>query len=77
MAKGRSSVKSGGKARKSGKAKQSKAGSGKARRPKAAGGASAKARKPASPPKLRRPVPVVEVPEIPPPLPAPIASFTF
>jgi hypothetical protein len=28
-------------------------------------------------PKLRKAPPVVEIPEIPPPLPAPIASFTF
>jgi hypothetical protein len=77
MAKARSSGKSGGKARKAGKVKQSKAGSGKARRPKVASGATAKARKPVSAPKLRKPAPVEEIPEIPPPLPAPIASFTF
>jgi len=28
-------------------------------------------------PKPRKPAPVVEIPEVPPPLPAPIASFTF
>jgi len=77
MAKARSSGKSGGKARKSGKVKPSKARSGKARRPKAAGSAAVRARRPVSAPKPKKQAPVVEVPEIPPPLPAPIASFTF
>ena len=41
--------------------------------------AAAKARKPPAPkaPKPRKEPPVVEIPEIPPPLPQPIASFTF
>jgi hypothetical protein len=77
MAKGRSSAKSGGKGRKPAKVKQSKVRSGKARRPKVADAAAAKARKPVSAPRLRKPAPVEEIPEIPPPLPAPIASFTF
>ena len=69
--------------RKAPKAKPRKARPAKARRAKPAGGA-AKARKPAlavkgpvKAPKPRRTPPVVEIPEIPPPLPAPIASFTF
>jgi hypothetical protein len=65
------------------KAKPRKARPAKARPAKPSGGA-AKARKaaiavkaPVKAPKPRRIAPVVEIPEIPPPLPAPIASFTF
>jgi len=77
MAKARASRKSAVKAHKAGKAK----GSASARRPKPAGSA-AKARKPvadavAKPAKVRKAAPVVEIPETPPPLPQPIASFTF
>ena len=70
MAKTRPSRKATGKARKAGKAK-SKARSAKARRAKPV--YVAKTRRKAPPPKVT----VVEIPEIPPPLPAPIASFTF
>ena len=75
MAKARSSQKAAGKAA---KAKPNKSGSAKARRGNPARPSPAKARK--AMPKIvreRKPDPVVEIPEIPPPLPAPIASFTF
>jgi hypothetical protein len=76
MAKSRLSRKSAGKARKAGKQKSSKARSVKARRSKPRR-AAAKARKPAGALKVRKQPPVEQLPEIPPPLPAPIASFTF
>jgi hypothetical protein len=81
MAKARASRKSAGKARKAGKAKRSGAQRASARRPKPARSA-AKARRPAAhatakPAKVRKEAPVVEIPETPPPLPQPIASFTF
>jgi hypothetical protein len=76
MAKARASRKSGGKVSKAGKAKRSGA-----RRPKPARSAAKAARKPlaraSKPLKASRVVPVVEIPETPPPLPQPIASFTF
>jgi len=81
MAKARASRKSAGKAHKAGKAKRSGAQRASARRSKQAGSA-AKARKPAAhaiakPTKVRKAAPIVEIPETPPPLPLPIASFTF
>ena len=81
MAKARASRKSASKVRKAGKAKPSGGQRASARRPKPAGGAM-KARKPAAhaaakPMKVRKEAPVVEIPETPPPLPQPIASFTF
>jgi hypothetical protein len=78
MAKARSSQKSARVTGKVVKGKPNKAGSAKARRVKPARPSPAKSRK--AMPKLareRKPEPVVEIPEIPPPLPAPIASFTF
>jgi hypothetical protein len=80
MAKARSSRKAGSKARKVGKAKAGKARSAKARRVKPARGPAKAVHKPAavgSTVRERKAPPPVEIPEIPPPLPAPIASFTF
>jgi len=76
MAKSRPARKSGGKARKPAKAKQTKVRSAKPQR-KPAGQVAAKGKVGGSGPKARKQAPVVEIPEIPPPLPAPIASFTF
>jgi len=82
MAKARASRKTGGKAKthRVGKAKAPKARSAKARRAKSTGPAPKDHRKPVAsgkPIRERKVPPPVEIPEIPPPLPAPIASFTF
>jgi hypothetical protein len=78
MAKAQASRKSGRKSGKPGKAKPAKARVAKARRAKPVRSAAKAPRKsaPAARPRSLPPV-VVEIPEIPPPLPAPIASFTF
>jgi hypothetical protein len=81
MAKARSAGKSGGKARKTAKVKPSNARGAKARRAKPARApakAQRKAAAPSAPPmRVKKAAPEVLIPEIPPPLPAPIASFTF
>ena len=80
MAKAQASRKSGHKAGKPGKAKAAKARVAKARRPKPVHSAAKVAPRKSAPPAVKprkAPPVVVEIPEIPPPLPAPIASFTF
>ena len=82
MAKAHSSRKAGRKADKATKVKRGKAPVAKARRAKPTRPVKARKVAAASAPKIilskpRRPEPVVEIPEVPPPLPAPIASFTF